>query len=117
MAASSDQTTMKGTMIRHRDPVLEAEADIFTMTLMRYDPPVICRIANHLHEIVGEIARPKRQRKPTLSGVIRQMERAGLEIARCEYKRDGTVNVVPGKPSVDISDDTETPATLRKLIQ
>jgi hypothetical protein len=51
-------------------------------------------------------ARRTRQRKPTLSGVIRQIERAGLEIARCEYNRDGTVNVVTGKPSVEISDDT-----------
>jgi hypothetical protein len=34
------------------------------------------------------------------------MKHAGLEVARCEVNRDGTVNVVTGKPSVDISDYT-----------
>jgi hypothetical protein len=40
-----------------------------------------------------------RQRKPTVANVIRQMQRAGVEIAGCEISpRDGTVKVVTGKP-------------------
>jgi hypothetical protein len=52
----------------------------------------------------AEPVRPKRQRKPTLLGVIRQMKRAGLEIARCVVNRDG-VDVIVGKPSGEIGDD------------
>ena len=54
-----------------------------------------------------------RQRKPSLASVIRQMKRAGLDIAGCEINpRDGTVKVVTGKPvdaSDSDSDDTRSP--------
>jgi hypothetical protein len=59
------------------DHALEAEALTYTMTLFPYDPPVISRIANQLRAIVGEIARPKRQRKPSIAVLIRQARKAG----------------------------------------
>jgi hypothetical protein len=44
-----------------------------------------------------------RQRKPTVASVIRQMQRAGMEIAGCEInQRDCTVKVISGKPVGDI---------------
>jgi hypothetical protein len=49
---------------------------------------------------------PTRQRKPSVASVIRQMKRAGVEIAGCEVNpRDGTVRVLTGKPNVTKPDD------------
>jgi hypothetical protein len=50
-----------------------------------------------------------RKRKPTVANVIRQMKRAGVEIAGCEINpRDGTVKVLSGKPAGDIDTDDTT---------
>lgn len=53
-----------------------------------------------------------RKRRPSVSGVIRQMKRAGVDVAGCEVQRDGTVRIISGKP-VAITDtdinDTTTP--------
>ncbi len=55
--------------------------------------------------------KPTRQRKPTVASVIRQMQRAGVEIAGCEINpRDGTIIVRTGKPVGGIDmDDTASP--------
>jgi hypothetical protein len=39
----------------------------------------------------------RRQRKPTLASVAKQVVKAGIEVARYEVKPDGTVTVVTGK--------------------
>lgn len=62
---------------------------------------------------VGEDAEPvqpmkrTRQRKPTVASVIRQMQRAGVEIAGIEINpRDGTIIVRTGNPlgGIDMDD-------------
>jgi hypothetical protein len=56
----------------------------------------------------GEPPPPKRTRKRKLpvASVIRQMKRAGVEIAGCEIdRRDGTVRVIAGKPVTMNADD------------
>jgi hypothetical protein len=53
-----------------------------------------------------------RKRKPTVASVIRQMKRAGVEVAGCEVQRDGTVRIITGKPSEAMmtdNNDTTTP--------
>ena len=47
--------------------------------------------------IVSEPLRT-RKRRPSISSVIRQMKRAGVEIAGFEINRDGVIKVVAGKP-------------------
>jgi hypothetical protein len=55
----------------------------------------------------GEDAPRRRTRRPSITSVIRQMKRAGVEIAGCKVDpRDGTVLVLTGKP-----DETTTPET------
>jgi hypothetical protein len=49
-----------------------------------------------------------RQRKPTVASVIRQMQRAGVEVAGCKINpRDGTVVVItkPGEAAMLDSDE------------
>lgn len=51
--------------------------------------------------------KPTRKRKRTaIASVIRQMQRAGVEIAGCEINPDGTVRVVTGKPSEATTPDS-----------
>lgn len=51
----------------------------------------------------------RRKRKPSVASVIRQMQRAGVEIAGCEINpRDGTVKVISGKPVGDLDMDSTT---------
>lgn len=52
-----------------------------------------------------------RKRRPSVSSVIRQMKRAGVEVAGCEVNpRDGTVRIITGKPvGVGDTDDTTIP--------
>ena len=40
----------------------------------------------------------RRKRKPTLAGVARQAAKAGIEVARYDFRPDGTISVVTGKP-------------------
>jgi hypothetical protein len=53
-----------------------------------------------------------RQRKPTLAGVARQATKAGVEVARYDFRPDGTISIVTGKPvgsgETDM-DDTASP--------
>ena len=54
-------------------------------------------------------AKRTRKRKPTIASVIRQMKRAGVEVAACEVNpRDGTVKVISGKPVGDLDMDSAT---------
>jgi hypothetical protein len=50
-----------------------------------------------------------RKRKPTLAGVARQAAKAGVEVARYDFRPDGTISVVTGKPDNDIDMDDTTP--------
>ena len=44
-----------------------------------------------------------RKRRPTVASLIRQIKRAGVEVAGFEINpRDGTVKVIPGKPVGDV---------------
>jgi len=58
----------------------------------------------------NEAQQPKltRKRKPTVASVIRQMKRAGVEVAGCEVQRDGTVKVISGKPSETTADNNDS---------
>lgn len=49
----------------------------------------------------------KRQRKPTLAKVAQQAKKAGIEVARYEWRPDGTIVVVPGKPDVEQTNDLD----------
>ena len=52
-------------------------------------------------------ARKRRERKPTLAGVAKQVSRAGIEVARYEVKPDGTVVVVTGKTDTEQTNDLD----------
>jgi hypothetical protein len=49
----------------------------------------------------------RRERKPTLAGVAKQVSRAGIEVARYEVKPDGTVVVVTGKTDTEQTNDLD----------
>jgi len=74
-----------------------------------FDPDLLRRLT--ASEVVigddgeGEPVRRKRQRKPSLTAAIRQIKRAGVEISGCTINRDGSVNVITGRPSIT-NDDT-----------
>jgi len=52
-------------------------------------------------------ARKRRERKPTLAGVAKQVSSAGIEVARYEVKPDGTVVVVTGKTDTEQTNDLD----------
>src|SRR4051794_30762716 len=70
--------------------------------VLRRIQQVTCRDVPFLDS--GEDAEPvepvkrTRQRRPSVASVIRQMSRAGLEIAGCKINHDGTTSVMTGKP-------------------
>ena len=49
----------------------------------------------------------KRKRRPSVSSVIRQMKRAGVEVAGCEVQRDGTIRIIGGKPGETTPDNND----------
>jgi hypothetical protein len=53
----------------------------------------------------GEDSPRRRQRKPSLTSIIRQAAKAGVEIAGYEVRPDGTIKIVTGKPVGDIELD------------
>ena len=53
----------------------------------------------------GIVRKPTRQRKPSLTSVIRQAAKAGVEIAGYEVRPDGTIGVIVGKPVGDVEID------------
>ena len=40
---------------------------------------------------------PRRQRRPSLATIAKQASKAGVEVARYEYKPDGTIVIVTGQ--------------------
>ena len=54
-------------------------------------------------------AKRTRQRKPSLAAVARQAAKAGVEVARYDFRPDGTISIVTGKPVGDIETDDTTP--------
>ena len=54
-----------------------------------------------------------RQRKPSLAGVARQEAKAGVEVARYDFRPDGTISIVTGKPvdgsEIETDDTTASP--------
>ena len=52
-----------------------------------------------------------RKRRPTLTGVARQVTKAGVDVARYDVRPDGTISVVTGKPvgDIDTNDTTASP--------
>ena len=51
----------------------------------------------------------RRKRKPTVASVIRQMQRAGVEVAGCKINpHDGTVMVITGKPGETTADNNDS---------
>src|SRR5262249_33495622 len=50
-------------------------------------------------ERYAALSKPRKRKpsKPTLASVAKQASKAGIDVARYEVKRDGTVVVVPGK--------------------
>ena len=50
-----------------------------------------------------------RKRKPTLAGVARQAAKAGIPVARYDFRPDGTISLVTGKPDGDTNVDDTTP--------
>ena len=69
-------------------------------------PPQSLFCLNHdeahwvLHAELAQQLKPTRprKRKPTLAGVARQATKAGIPVARYDFRPDGTISVVTGKP-------------------
>jgi hypothetical protein len=80
-------------------------------------PPQSLFCLNHdeahwvLHAELAQQLKPTRprKRKPTLASVARQAAKAGVEVARYDFRPDGTISVVTGKPDNDIDMDDTTP--------
>ena len=87
------------------------------MTFDHLPPPSLWREHEEAHQaFYAELAQqPKptrtRKRKPTLAGVARQAAKAGVEVARYDFRPDGTISVVTGKPvgDIDMDDTTASP--------
>ena len=73
-----------------------------------------CRDAVGSYPIISDNREPlvkrTRQRKPTLASVARQAAKAGIEVARYDFRPDGTISIVVGKPvgkaDIDMDDTT-----------
>ena len=73
-----------------------------------------CRDAVGSYPIISDSGEPvvkrTRQRKPTLARVARQAAKAGIPVARYDFRPDGTISIVVGKAVSDIDmDDTTSP--------
>ena len=61
--------------------------------------PVILDTGSEDSEGPGEVPTPRRKRRPTVASVIRQMQRAGVAVARVEVDPDtGRISVISGTP-------------------
>jgi hypothetical protein len=80
-------------------------------------PPLSWREHEEAHRVLhAELAQQSnptrpRKRKPTLAGVARQAKKAGIPVARYDFRPDGTISIVTGKPDgdIDIDDTTASP--------
>ena len=83
------------------DPDLLRRLDPFAVALNGYDPR-----RYDLQRTDGSIiedARPKRRkRKPSLATVAKQAAKAGLTVTGIEYRADGSVTYLTGKPTPGI---------------
>jgi hypothetical protein len=76
-----------------------------------------CRDAVGSYPIISDSGEPvmkrARQRKPTLASVARQAAKAGIAVARYDFRPDGTISIVVGKPvgnaDIDMDDTTASP--------
>ena len=82
-------------------------ADPSTSPVRRMMDQALERAAS-LDEAQPPTPRPTRTRKrrPTVASVLRQMQRAGVEIAGCKINSDGSTMILTGKPN-----EATTPAT------
>ena len=99
------------------DAVVQVEPLIdFTDPLWMFDHVIIDDCGEDAETVEPVVPVQRRKRKPSVSSIIRQMQRAGVEVAGCKVNpRDGTVMVVSGKPSetpdinnTDTDTDTDT---------
>jgi hypothetical protein len=65
------------------------------------------RLRRMIAPTVDEPVTRTRKRKPSVSSVIRQMKKAGVDVAGCEVQRDGTVRVISGKPGETTTTDND----------
>ena len=79
------------------------------MTFDHILPPSLWREHDKAHQaFYAELTQQRkptrpRKRKPTLAGVARQ--KAGIPVARYDFRPDGTISLVTGKPVGDIDKD------------
>ena len=59
---------------------------------------------------VKPVERPTRKRRPTIASVVRQLQRAGVEVAGVEIS-DGAIKVLSGKPvgNIELDDASSDP--------
>ena len=82
-----------------------------------FDRLANCRDAVGSYPTVSDSGEPvvkrTRQRKPTLASVARQAAKAGIPVARYDFRPDGTISIVVGKPvgnaDIDMDDTTASP--------
>ena len=90
-------------MMNQARPPAGAGAAIWDRQRIADDPHLLHRMMARAH-LNGDDAGPirptrTRKRKPSIASVIRQMQRAGVEIAGVEVNpRDGAIMVRSGKP-------------------
>jgi hypothetical protein len=74
-----------------------------TITIDPASPPMRTKT-----RVVAAPAKPKRSpRKPSLASVAKQVSKAGIEVAKYEVKRDGTIVVVAGRPDSNVEEVNE----------
>ena len=85
------------------------------MTFDHIPPPSLWREHDKAHQaFYAELTQQRkptrpRKRKPTLAGVARQAAKAGIPVARYDFRPDGTISLVTGKPDGDTNVDDTTP--------
>jgi hypothetical protein len=67
-----------------------------------------------LEAVGGFMRRPVAFKKRDVTRATKAVLEAGVEVARVQIEKDGTINVIAGKPEKTIQD--ETPEELKKLI-
>jgi hypothetical protein len=89
------------------------------MGVKAFPPFLLDRLLTDRRDAVGSypiisdsgepVVKRTRQRKPTLASVARQAAKAGIPVARYDFRPDGTI--VTGKPvgDIDMDDTTASP--------
>jgi hypothetical protein len=78
-----------------------------TAAILTVGPPEIGVIRTAPALSVSQPNAPKglRRRKPSLASVAKQVEKAGIAVARYEVDPDGKIVVIPGKPQANQTND------------